>query len=202
MGWEHGTSACSPLGFPATCSLLAFSMACFLCPSVIEKPGGWEGWIDELPAALPSWPGLPGWHSPCAPCPLRGAPGPSILLSPLALAPGSHGTPWGPSGPHPSCPSPCLSPGLWHGQYWVPSLSPLWRPRASPATAECETWGTCTGWGCRGDSLLLWALQAGPASTRIFPGLPHVPARVPWGVRVCSGNSPPKGQQAHALGLK
>lgn len=122
MGWEHGTSACSPLGFPATCSLLAFSMACFLCPSVIEKPGGWEGWIDELPAALPSWPGLPGWHSPCAPCPLRGAPGPSILLSPLALAPGSHGTPWGPSGPHPSCPSPCLSPGLWHGQYWVPSL--------------------------------------------------------------------------------
>lgn len=29
-----------PLGFPVACCLLAFSMACFLCSSVMEKPGG------------------------------------------------------------------------------------------------------------------------------------------------------------------
>lgn len=29
-----------PLGFPVVCCLLAFSMACFLCSSVMEKPGG------------------------------------------------------------------------------------------------------------------------------------------------------------------
>lgn len=28
------------LGFPVACCLLAFSMACFLCSSVMEKPGG------------------------------------------------------------------------------------------------------------------------------------------------------------------
>lgn len=52
-----------PLGFPVACCLLAFSMACFLCSSVMEKPGG-KG-TREIPPCLLQLPmcllgGLPG----------------------------------------------------------------------------------------------------------------------------------------------
>ena len=80
-----GTITRLPLGFPMACCLLAFSMACFLCSWVMEKPRRGPQMRHLLPSetttAFP-YP-LPMvllfWHQHnlCVPCPAHSAWGPS-----------------------------------------------------------------------------------------------------------------------------
>lgn len=59
-----------PLGFPVACCLLAFSMACFLCSSVMEKPGGRAHVRSRLAffnSSCASFGGLPGPGNICPP---------------------------------------------------------------------------------------------------------------------------------------
>lgn len=149
-------------GLPGRLQLAGLQHGLLPLPLGDGEAWGWGGRTGEL-------------AGPRAPCPPRGAPGPSVLHGPWPGLQAAVGTPGAPQGLVLLAPRPILP--------WVPGTAsvgcpraPLWRPR-----------GVCTGWGDSGGALLALALRAGGASTLHSP-------------RACAGKGSPTSMPPSALG--